>query len=383
MCLRWDIFCHVIDNFGDVGVSWRLACQLQRDYKQRVRLWVDDLNSLAYIVPSIKSGLARQFSEGVEVCQWQSLFLVKEPADVVIEMFACELPDLYVTAMSQLKRPPVWINLDYLSAESWVSGYHGLPSFHPRLPLTKTFFFPGFAPGTGGLLREKHLMRLRDMFDDEAQQQFWQSIHLPVRQENELRISLFCYKHAPLAELLDIFTQSPIPVFLIIPQGNVADRVLYLKTSQSNGITGAIKSGQLTVYFIPFLEQSGYDRLLWACDLNFVRGEDSFVRAQWAGKPLVWHAYPQPENVHWKKLAAFLDLYTQPMIEKKAVDRACAVRQFWSGWNACGRMIDRAAWSHYIHDLEALKKHSIDWMQQLMTQDDLTFNLVQFAKSRL
>jgi hypothetical protein len=25
MQLHWDIFCRVIDNFGDIGVCWRLA----------------------------------------------------------------------------------------------------------------------------------------------------------------------------------------------------------------------------------------------------------------------------------------------------------------------------------------------------------------------
>ncbi|MEO7887531.1 MAG: elongation factor P maturation arginine rhamnosyltransferase EarP, partial [Polaromonas sp.] len=44
--LQWDIFCKVIDNFGDIGVCWRLAADLaSRGHK--VRLWVDDASALA------------------------------------------------------------------------------------------------------------------------------------------------------------------------------------------------------------------------------------------------------------------------------------------------------------------------------------------------
>ena len=28
MRVTWDIFCSVVDNFGDIGVTWRLARQL-------------------------------------------------------------------------------------------------------------------------------------------------------------------------------------------------------------------------------------------------------------------------------------------------------------------------------------------------------------------
>ncbi|HEU0231107.1 MAG TPA: elongation factor P maturation arginine rhamnosyltransferase EarP, partial [Burkholderiaceae bacterium] len=52
--------------------------------------------------------------------------------------------------------------------------------------------------------------------------------------------------------------------------------------------------------------------LLWSSDLNLVRGEDSLVRAIWAGKPLIWHIYPQDENTHMDKLDAWLRLASYP-----------------------------------------------------------------------
>ncbi len=117
---RWDIFCAVVDNFGDIGVSWRLARQLAVEHGFKVRLWVDDLASLQPILPEISSGLEVQTAAGVEVRQWPSPFPPVEPAEVVIEAFGCALPSVYIDAMAVLDRPPVWINLEYLSAEKWV-----------------------------------------------------------------------------------------------------------------------------------------------------------------------------------------------------------------------------------------------------------------------
>ncbi|MBL0010658.1 MAG: elongation factor P maturation arginine rhamnosyltransferase EarP [Nitrosomonas sp.] len=130
---RWDIFCTVIDNFGDIGVCWRLARQLTQDHHQLVRLWVDDLTSFAYIASNVNPKVQQQVILSVEICHWQRVFIEVEPAEVVIEAFACELPDVYVAALLQRKKQPVWINLEYLSAEPWVVQC-GLPS-----PSTSSF----------------------------------------------------------------------------------------------------------------------------------------------------------------------------------------------------------------------------------------------------
>jgi uncharacterized repeat protein (TIGR03837 family) len=58
--------------------------------------------------------------------------------------------------------------------------------------------------------------------------------------------------------------------------------------------------------------------MLRACDLNFVRGEDSLVRALWAGQPFVWHIYPQDDNAHHAKLQAFLDWMEAPQSLQRA-----------------------------------------------------------------
>ncbi len=40
---------------------------------------------------------------------------------------------------------------------------------------------------------------------------------------------------------------------------------------------------------LPFVPQHDFDRLLALADGLIIRGEDSFVRAQWAAKPFFWH----------------------------------------------------------------------------------------------
>lgn len=375
---RWDIFCTIIDNFGDIGVCWRLARQLTQDHHQAVRLWVDDLTSFSCIAPDVNPEIQQQIVQGVEIYHWQCMSVEVEPAEVVIEAFACELPDVYVAALLQRKKQPVWINLEYLSAEPWVTQCHGLPSPHPRLPLIKTFFFPGFVQGTGGLLREKNLIAQRSAFSSTAEHAFLQRKGLLARKPGEIRISLFCYETAPVTKFIRILSESSKPVLLIVPEGSVVGSIASLLNNPSSQTRKLIQHGQLTVQIIPFMEQSDYDRLLWSCDFNFVRGEDSFVRAQWAGSPFIWNIYPQAEGAHWKKLDAFLDLYTENMPDKMAD----AVREIWACWNGKCE-INSVIWLNFLFFRESITQHNKNWLKQLLGQVDLASSLVQFAENRL
>lgn len=375
---QWDIFCRVIDNFGDIGVCWRLAKQLAHEHDQSVRLWIDDLVSFATIVPNANPQVQQQNIQCVEVCYWQHAFVEVEPADVVIEAFACELPEMYVTAMLLKKNHPIWINLEYLSAEPWVTQYHGLPSLHPRFCLTKTFFFPGFVLGSGGLLREKNLLARQDAFDQRAEQAFLQRKGLLNRKDDEIRISLFCYEKAPIEKFIQILSESPVPVLLIVPQGIVANRIAASFNHASSHIEALIHYKQLTIQIIPFMEQTDYDLMLWSCDFNFVRGEDSFVRAQWATKPFIWNIYPQQEDVHWNKLDAFLTLYMAGL----PAEAASAVQAMWHCWNGKYEM-HNLIWENFAAFHRSLTQHNKNWVNQLLKLEDLASNLVRLAENRL
>ena len=379
MRASWDIFCNVIDNYGDIGIAWRLARGLV-GHGVPVRLWVDDLQAFQRIWPAVDAASDQQFCEGVTICAWRSPFPDTPPAHVVIEAFGCILPESYLTAMSVQSPPPVWINLEYLSAESWVAGHHGLPSPHPRLPLTKYFFFPGFTPDTGGLLVEPDLEARRAAFLAESLPAFWQQFDLDRPQDDELWVSLFAYENPALPALLDAWSADARPVMCLVPEGRVIPQLAdWLGVPQLKA--GDLhQRGGLQVKILPFTDQDTYDHLLWACDLNFVRGEDSCVRAQWAARPLVWQAYPQDERAHWDKLNALLALYTVGL-DAASVQ---AVSQLWQRWNGMAVTADMTtAWAAWRKNWGAIEAHAVAWCQRLDGAGRLTDTLVEFAENKL
>jgi uncharacterized repeat protein (TIGR03837 family) len=386
---RWDVFCRVVDNYGDVGFSWRLARQLAVEHGKAVRLWLDDLTVLVKLRPEIDPAYDLQRLEGVEVARLSEPFTVDDVADVVVETFGCDPPEAYVLAMAERRVKPRWINLEYLSAESWVEGSHALPSPNPRLPLVKHFFFPGFTPRTGGLLRERGLLERRDAFraDAGAQAAFWRGLTGRTPPEGALKVSLFAYAGAPFEGLRRSVASYPGPVWLVAPEGAAAtalDRPEPAHAIRRNRADGGSRR-EVEVLRVPFLPQDRYDLLLWACDVNFVRGEDSFVRAQWAARPFAWHIYPQDEGAHWVKLAAFLERYTADLDRA----RAGAVTSLWEAWNRRdgdeGR--DRPAlaesWAAFVSRRDALEAHAEAWCGRLAARRDLCDQLVDFCDNVL
>ncbi len=283
----WDLFCRVIDNHGDLGIAWRLAADLATR-GEHARLWIDDARALAWMAPA---GHTR-----VEVVAWTDPAPDLEPGDVVVETFGCELPQRFVARMAARPRALEWFDLEYLSAEPYVERSHDLPSpltLANGATLERRFFFPGFTSRTGGLLREAGLLAERATFDRAP----WLARQGIAPVPGERLVSLFCYANPVLPGLLDLLGSEPT-LILATPCAS---------TEQLRALLGpTLRRGALRVQCLPWLTQSGYDRLLWSCDLNFVRGEDSWVRAQWAGNSFIWHIYAQEENLHHKKLVRII-----------------------------------------------------------------------------
>lgn len=369
-----DLFCRVIDNFGDIGVCWRLARQLQHQQGYRVRLWVDDLVSFAAICPQLQPHLPQQQLDSIAIGQWLEPWPEVEPADLVIEAFACELPEAFIQRMRARPQPPCWLNLEYLSAESWVEGCHGLNS--PQQGLNKQFFFPGFSAKTGGLLCEAGLVAKRQCFqaDAVAQAEFWASLQLAPPQADELCISLFSYEQAGLAPWLELLASSNTPIRLLIPSGRVLTSVADWLNAP---LETSLQRGNLSLHRLPMTNQQQFDWLLWACDFNLVRGEDSLVRAVWAGRALTWHIYPQSEGAHWPKLEAFLAHYQQQL----PLELAAAVMPWWRAWN---QQQDLAAtWPAFYQSLSAVSAYHEAWIVRLLQQGDLASNLAKFHQARV
>ncbi|MEJ8825233.1 elongation factor P maturation arginine rhamnosyltransferase EarP [Variovorax humicola] len=358
--MRWDIFCKVIDNHGDLGVCWRLARQLATQ-GDGVRLWVDDGAALAWMAPTGHAG--------VPVVDWRDPDAVQEAAaaaapDVLIEAFGCDpAPELiarFAEPVSANRPHRWWINLEYLSAEPYVERLHWLPSPVFRGPgegLSKRFFYPGFTAATGGLLREPDLMARRAAFDRAA----WLGGQ-GIEWRGELLISLFCYEPPALLELLARLAAGAEPARLLVTPGRAALAVKALLSGSAARKALPAGLGALSISYLPHLSQPDFDHLLWACDLNFARGEDSFVRAIWAGAPLVWQIYPQDDDAHHVKLLAFLDWLGAPPALRHA-------HMVWNGFEA-GALppLDRLTLANWSASVQAGR-------DRLLQQNDLVTQL--------
>ena len=371
---RFAVFCRVVDNFGDAGVAWRLSRQLAAEHAAEVTLWIDDPASLARIAGR-GDGRIRVLALGTEV---------EPPGElpqVVIETFGCGLPAAYLDAMEAAGTPPVWINLEYLSAEAWIEGTHGLPSPQPKRRLTRWFYFPGFSAASGGLLRERNLFETRDRMqtDPASRASAWTSIGLTPPLAEALTVSLFCYPSAATAALLEAWAEGDVPLACIVPEG-VATASLDRFFGGNVPHAGQARTvGDLVIAVAPLVDQDAFDERLWTCDLNIVRGEDSFVRAQWAARPMVWHIYPQAERAHIVKLRAFIDRYGAEL--DPAADRA--LRDFTFAFNDGDGEASVAAWEPLCASLPALRSHAVHWAAALGSQQDLATQLVGFAEGKL
>lgn len=375
---RWDIFCAVIDNFGDIGICWRLSRQLVSEHGVNVRLWVDDLASFKRICPQINIDETQQTIAGVNIMLWSAHTSWAEysVADVVIEALACTIPLTYQSRMAEHDVKPLWLNLEYLSAEDWVEGCHGLPSPQPHLPLDKHFFFPGFTAATGGLLQEAALQQHAENFtaDEMAQQRFWQQLGVTEPGNYAQKISLFAYDHPQLSTIVNCWLQSGQTILCLVPEGALATQLTGLYPQLS--INRELVIDALTIKILPFMPQDDYDKLLWACDINFVRGEDSVIRAHWAGKPFVWQIYRQQQQAHLEKLNAFMLRYCAQM----PVDMREAVQQFWLQWNTDGPL-DKS-WQKFSANLLQIAEYNRLWRAALTANGDLASNLVHFVEKK-
>ena len=351
--MQWDLFCRVIDNFGDIGVCWRLSADLA-SRGQQVRLWIDEPSSLAWMAPD--------GAPGVHVLHWNQKAPGVEPGDIVVEAFGCDPPEAFVQRMAARPAPPMWINLEYLSAESYVERSHLLPS--PQLAgaaagLTKWFFYPGFTAGSGGLIRETNLLQRQRDFD--AGQ--WLLSRQLQRHAQEQVVSLFCYDNPALPGLLDCLAQRP--TLLLVTPGHASRQV-----EQALGRTRV--HGNLRAIELPYLTQFDYDHLLWASDFNFVRGEDSFVRAQFAARPFIWQAYPQQGDAHAAKLDAFMGRF----LHGAGADLRSQLLALSAAWNFGGGVLPPLVVTRQW------QAHCLAWRDHLLAQGELATQLLSFAAER-
>ena len=417
--MRWDVFCRVIDNHGDLGVCWRLACHLA-GLGHRVRLWVDQPQDLQWMAPSGHPGVQVMPWPPEHAPNWpawhgpspenpdhQALGIQAKglsmatavPAPTaqihgVIEAFGCALPPSVQAALATEQPAPVWINLEYLSAEAHVERLHGLPSpvmSGPARGLQKWFFYPGFTAQTGGLLHPWPPQTLASQQPEPKAlgtftapapamastasnanaaglsalghpTQTGSADDLPT--QAALRVLLFCYEPASLPVWLTAWAHGHQPIDLSVCAGR-ASRAVQAWQDQR----GAQGDGALRITHLPWVSQVEFDALLSQHELNFVRGEDSLVRALWAGQAFVWQIYPQDDGVHHTKLTAFLRALGAP-------PALVSAHQAWNADTAQSppslRRADWQAWGEWVRGVR----------QGLLTQPDLAHQLTAFAAAK-
>lgn len=383
--LAWDLVCRVVDNYGDAGVAWRLARQLADEHRQKVTLWIDDLASLARLVPALPADATAGRAEGVDV---RALAPAPAPAvappepDVVVETFGCGLPPHWIDALAQRPRPPAWIVLEYLSAEPWVDTANRRASPHPATGLPRWYWCPGFTPASGGLLRERDAISRPAAVRADPRRRSRTLAALGASAPPGARVVLaFVYPGMTLAPLLDAWSDAATPTIALVPQGVAVEAIDAWSGGRVPRPGTSLSRGALTVSSFAFVPQRAFDDVLASSDFAFVRGEDSFVRAQWAGIPFAWQAYRQDAGAQRVKVDAFLARYLAEPGPGRGP--AAALRALSDALNRDDGAALARAWPGVEVGLPDLEGHGRRWAAYLGAKPDLATSLVEFVRSKL
>lgn len=358
-----DIFCDVIDNFGDAGVCWRLANICANEKDANVNLYINDVETLSKITGGSPIRPPQKV-DNIFVRNWNEA-LERPPSEVVIETFGCRLPESFEKRMAAMRPTPVWINLEYLSAEDWVEGCHCLPSPHPSLNIEKTFFFPGVTDKTGGVMLEKDYAEEKQKFLLQKTA-FLRSFDFDP---SVFTVFVFCYPSPVLKDFYAALLKDGRSINLLVPRSAAAE-ILLTEHKQQNCPFINLRVAEM-------VKQSAFDQFLWASDALIVRGEDSFVRAQLSGKPFIWNIYPQTEETHIKKLKAFaerikpyygrfFDLWLKANL----------------AWNMNGEELGEA-WPKWRDSQSKMRSCAQHWLDHLVSIGSLGENLWAYIQKKL
>lgn len=386
------LFCRVIDNFGDIGVSWRLARQLQQEQGLQVVLWVDDVQALQSLLPAADVSACHACYEGITVLQWRDALvadLMQEVpvADVVIETFACDVPD--AVRLWMVDKPILWLNLEYLTAETWVDDVHLLPSLQGN-GVKKYFFCPGFSDKTGGVSYEQALLAQERPVNSEKQLQLRQQYGLPSFADS-VHVYVFGYADAMWPKWLRMWRHGAQKTVVWLAQGGLlADLQNHFpELNALQQVGDKVSLQQVTVCLVPFVAQSEFDHVLQAADVSVVRGEDSVLRALWQGRVFWWQIYRQEDNAHHIKLQAF---WQRCRTHGQGLQAACD-ETVWQAHQALSDElngvrelddVERAqAWAMVLQQQAQLMAVLQMWRAQLWQQQSLATQLANFMRLQL
>ena len=365
------VLCKVVDNFGDIGVVWRLCCQLSNQIKKenltsKINLIVDDLASFNKICNSVDFSKSFQVVDEINVYNWNDEKLCYdefskndgENLSVILEVFQCGRPAWMEKILfeDKLNRTVQIIMIDYLTAEKYAEDFHCLQSLTRSSKVQKVNFMPGFTKKTGGLI-----------IDSE-----WE--HFCDYQNNK---TLLCFTYdRNWNALANACKKSQYIEKVLIAPGKGFDSLK--KSFYSN----FIKDSNLKIEELSFMNQNEWDKMLKNCGVLFIRGEESMSRACLSGIPFVWHAYPQSNEYQLIKVRALLER----MSNHFEVEDFKIIEKVWILINSAESEVEQEEFEKAILDFfnnaEKLVYGFREFALDLRKNGDLCSNLMTFIKNR-
>ena len=339
-----DIFCQVIDNYGDVGVAYRLAREFKRLYPNK---------KLRFVINQIEELNLIRKSENIEVILYKDISKIENSADLIIESFGCEIPKEYMD--KALKNAKLIINLEYFSAEKWVDDFHLQESFLGG-NLKKYFFIPGLSEKSGGILLDNEFLERKKKV--EANKEYYLE-KFEIKEKYDLIGSIFSYEKNFDSLIEELKKLDKKIILLILSEKTQKNFIKYFDNGNNYDKIKFVK--------LPFFTYDKYEELLALCDFNLVRGEDSFVRALLLGKPFLWHIYPQDENTHIEKLESFLEKYCSNNKELK---------QTFINYN-----INKDDFSYFFKNFKEIEKYNKNYANYLIKNCNLMEKLINFIEN--
>ena len=365
------ILCKVVDNFGDIGVVYRMAKGLVaygQKYGQNlsINIVVDDLKSFHNINSLVKENVSLQQVESLNIYNSKDYdFCYKafsendgELFGVVLECFQCGRPDWMEKILfdDKLQHTVHIIMIDYLTAEKYAEDFHKLDSLTRSAKVQKVNFMPGFTEKTGGLIIGEK----------------WKNWIESGNRNKEGPAFIFTYDRdwTPLIKSLKDNNKK-----LVVAQGKGKETVLKACNS--------VKIPQSSIRELPFINQDKWDDEMMAASVLFIRGEESMSRACLSGIPFVWHAYPQSDEYQLVKVNALLERIKRHF---KPEDFEI-VRKIWLDFNSPESEVDSSLFEKdcvkFIENIEAFAYGFEDFAKSLLKNGDLCTNLMTFINKKV
>jgi hypothetical protein len=376
------LLCKVVDNYGDIGVAFRLAKALSvllPDGGAGLRLIVDNLAAFAQLSPGVDVSKPIQEHRGWTVCQWDAAdegrkMFTETPPLVILECFACGRPEwlddiLFDKSLQALRPKPVQIiNLEYLTAEPYADEFHKLQSLTRSALVRKVNFMPGFTDKTGGLILDGAPASANvALVGGGTPAEGSDAPVLCGDRKKPFTVLVFSYERdfSTIADALATFgaagapltaTGAPSAESATCPRNTAYSTAANLRVLVAAGKADApfsaawkaacdSRQAQNAAFSLPepeklaFLPQDAWDKMLYSADFLFIRGEDSLSRACLSGKPFVWHAYPQSEMYHLVKVRALLDRM-EPFF---SAENFRLIRDYWLWYNGDENFVANSA----------------------------------------